>query len=109
MNEDERPAQISFSLARPYHPPMTATGPTEILEGYPMTKSSTFAKGAIATAAGLAALAVAASASAQGYNSCDREAGNRGIAGALVGGGIGAVVGSQAAANHHRTDGSLLG
>ena len=77
-----------------------------------MTKSSTFAKGALAAAAGLAALAVAASASAQpssNYNACDRDAGNRGIAGALIGGGLGAVVGSQAAANHHRTDGSLLG
>ncbi len=78
-----------------------------------MTKSSTFAKTALAAAAGLAALTVAATASAQpaygNYNACDRDAGNRGIAGALVGGALGAVVGSQAAANHHRTDGSLLG
>lgn len=78
-----------------------------------MTKSSTFAKGALAAAVSLAALAAAATASAQpaysNYNACDRDAGNRGITGALVGGGIGAVVGSQAAANHHRTDGSLLG
>src|ERR1700761_1948788 len=78
-----------------------------------MTKSATFAKAALAAAAGLAALAVGASAQAQpaynNYNACDRDAGNRGIAGALIGGGLGAVVGSQAAANHHRTDGSLLG
>ena len=78
-----------------------------------MTKVSTYAKGALAATAGLIALATAASASAQpaydNYNACDRDAGNRGIAGALVGGALGAVVGSQAAANHHRTDGSLLG
>jgi len=78
-----------------------------------MTKSSTFAKSALAAAAGLAALAVAASASAQpsnnNYNACDRDAANRGVAGALIGGTLGAVVGSQGAANHHRTDGSLLG
>ncbi|MBS0361347.1 MAG: glycine zipper 2TM domain-containing protein [Proteobacteria bacterium] len=78
-----------------------------------MTKVSTYAKGALAATAGLVALAAAASASAQpaynNYNACDRDAGNRGIAGALVGGALGAVVGSQAAANHHRTDGSLLG
>ncbi|HEY3948229.1 glycine zipper 2TM domain-containing protein [Phenylobacterium sp.] len=78
-----------------------------------MTKVSTYAKSALAATAGLVALAVAASASAQpaynNYNACDRDAGNRGVAGALVGGALGAVVGSQAAANHHRTDGSLLG
>lgn len=77
-----------------------------------MTKSSAFAKSALAAAAGLVALGCAAAAQAQpygSYDSCKRDAGNRGIAGALIGGGIGAVVGSQAAANHHRTDGSLLG
>jgi hypothetical protein len=82
-----------------------------------MTKSSAFAKGALAAAAGLAALGCAAAASAQpyggpgysNYDPCRRDAGNRGIVGALVGGGIGATVGSQVAANHHRTDGSLLG
>lgn len=88
--------------------------------------SSTFAKGWVAAIAGAAALgAVATTAQAQpygrygyygeasgpgyGYNPCQREAGNRGIVGALVGGGIGATVGSQIAANHHRTDGSVLG
>ena len=81
-----------------------------------MTKSYAFAKPALAAAAGLVALGCAATAHAQpygpGYSSydpCKREAGNRGIVGALVGGGIGATVGSQVAANHHRSDGSLLG
>ena len=78
-----------------------------------MTKSSTFAKGALAVAAGLAALGLAASASAQpyggGYDPCQREAGNRGVTGALVGGAGGAVIGSQMAASGHRSDGSLLG
>jgi hypothetical protein len=83
-----------------------------------MTKSSAFAKGALASAAaGLVALGCAAAAQAQpyggpgysNYDPCKRDAGNRGIVGALIGGGIGATIGSQAAANHHRTDGSLLG
>ena len=82
-----------------------------------MTNSSAFAKAAVATAAGLVALGCAAAANAQpyggpgysNYDPCKRDAGNRGIVGALIGGGIGATVGSQAAANHHRTDGSLLG
>jgi len=78
-----------------------------------MTKSSTFAKGALAAAAGLAALAVAASASAQpysgGYDPCRREASNRGVTGGLLGAGAGAVIGSQFAASGHRRDGSLLG
>ncbi|MFL5296713.1 MAG: glycine zipper 2TM domain-containing protein [Phenylobacterium sp.] len=81
-----------------------------------MTKSSAFAKGALAAAAGLVALGAAAAASAQpsgpgysNYDPCRRDAGNRGIVGALIGGGIGATVGSQVAANHHRSDGSLLG
>lgn len=82
-----------------------------------MTKSSTFAKGALAVAAGLMALGVAASASAQPYNGpgysnydpCQRDASGRGVTGALVGGAGGAVIGSQLAARGHRTDGSLLG
>jgi len=81
-----------------------------------MTKSTAFAKGVIAAVAGLAALGCAAAAQAQpyggpgysNYDPCRRDAGNRGIVGALIGGGIGATIGSQAAANHHRTDGSLL-
>jgi len=82
-----------------------------------MNKSSTFAKGALAAAAGLAALALAASASAQpyggpgysNYDPCQRDANGRGVTGALVGGAGGAVIGSQIAASGHRTDGSLLG
>lgn len=87
-----------------------------------MTKSHVFAKAAptkvaLAAVAGIMALGCAAAASAQpysgpgyaNYDPCKRDAGNRGIVGALVGGGIGATVGSQVAANHHRSDGSLLG
>jgi len=88
-----------------------------------MTNSSAFAKGAPlswrigAAAASLMALGCAAAAQAQpyggpgyaNYDPCKRDAGSRGIVGALIGGGIGATIGSQAAANHHRTDGSLLG
>jgi Glycine zipper 2TM domain len=81
-----------------------------------MTKSSTFAKGALAVAVGLVALGAAAAASAQeygpgysNYDPCRRDANNRGITGALVGGAGGAVLGSQLSARGHRTDGSLLG
>jgi Glycine zipper 2TM domain len=80
-----------------------------------MTKSSTFAKGCVAATAGLLALGVAAAASAQpapGYNNydpCQRDANGRGVAGAVIGGAGGAVIGSQLAAGGHRTDGSLLG
>jgi Glycine zipper 2TM domain len=80
-----------------------------------MTKSSTFAKGALAAAAGLAALCGAAAASAQpgpgysNYDPCQRDANNRGLTGALVGGAGGAVLGSQFSASGHRSDGSLLG
>ena len=83
-----------------------------------MTKSSTFAKGAplskwaLAAAAGLVAMAAAASASAQPYSSadpCQRDASNRGVTGGLLGAGAGAVIGSQFAASGHRRDGSLLG
>jgi hypothetical protein len=77
-----------------------------------MTKSSC-AKGVLAAAAGLTALAVAASASAQpyqgSYDPCQREASNRGVTGGLLGAAGGAVVGSQVAASGHRSDGSLLG
>jgi hypothetical protein len=84
---------------------------------------SSFAKGVAAMAAGAMALGAVSVAQAQpygppryapapGYNNydpCQREANSRGIGGALLGGGIGAVVGSQVSANHHRSDGSLLG
>lgn len=77
-----------------------------------MTKSFAFAKGALAMTAGAIALVSAASASAQAtgaYDPCQRDANNRGVTGALIGGAGGAVLGSQFAANGHRRDGSLLG
>jgi Glycine zipper 2TM domain len=80
-----------------------------------MTKSSTFAKGCVAATVGLMALGAAAAASAQpaptynNYDPCQRDANGRGVAGALIGGAGGAVIGSQLAAGGHRTDGSLLG
>jgi hypothetical protein len=43
------------------------------------------------------------------YDPCRRDQTQRGVMGALVGGALGAMLGSQTAANHHRTDGSLLG
>src|SRR3954451_14569661 len=95
-------------------PEATCTVATRFERGLPMTKSSTFAKGALAAAAGLAALAVASTASAQsysgpGYDPCQREASGRAVTGGLLGAAGGAVLGSQVAANHHRSDGSLLG
>jgi hypothetical protein len=76
-----------------------------------MTKSATFAKGALAAAAGLVALAAAGAASAQpyGYDPCQREANSRGVTGGFLGAAGGAVLGSQFAASGHRRDGSLLG
>lgn len=86
-----------------------------------MTHRSIIARAAIATAAGatvLAGLAAPTFASAQGYydsrgghyyDPCRREKTNRGVAGALIGGALGAVIGSNAAASGVRTEGSLLG
>lgn len=80
-----------------------------------MSKSSIFARGVVAAAAGALALGAAAAAQAQpassyaGYDPCQREANGRGVGGALIGGGMGAVLGSQVAASGHRSDGSLLG
>ncbi len=82
-----------------------------------MSKPSTFARMALAAAAGVMALSAGA-ASAQPYNSgsggayydpCRRDTNSRGIVGALLGAGIGATMGSQLAARGHRTDGSVLG
>jgi hypothetical protein len=85
-----------------------------------MSKRSIFAKGALVAAAGAAAL-TAGAASAQpygqyGYNGggysydpCKREETGRGVAGALLGGAIGAAVGANAAARGNRQDGALLG
>lgn len=80
-----------------------------------MTKSSIFAKAGLVATAAVLALGVASSASAQSgpgysnYDPCQRDANGRGVAGALIGGAGGAVVGSQMAASGHRRDGSLLG
>ena len=84
-----------------------------------MSKPSTFARAALAAAAGVMTLSTGVAAQAQPYgsssysapyyDSCRREANNRGIVGALLGAGIGATVGSQVAASGHRTDGSVLG
>lgn len=43
------------------------------------------------------------------YDACRRAQTERGTAGALVGGGMGAVIGSNAAARNARTEGALLG
>src|SRR5258708_37842405 len=79
--------------------------------GIPMTKSATFAKGALAAAAGLMALAAAGAASAQpyGYDPCQREANNRGVTGGFLGAAGGAVPGSQFAASGPRRARPLLG
>ena len=79
-----------------------------------------FTRAAIAAVAGVMALgAVATTAQAQTYpaysggdsyyDPCRRDANNRGLMGALIGGAGGATIGSQFAANGHRRDGSLLG
>lgn len=85
--------------------------------------SNAIANAAAAALAG-AALLVAGAAQAQssypsagqgpgslGYNydPCRRDANQRGTAGALIGGGMGAVIGSNAAARNARTEGALLG
>ena len=85
-----------------------------------MSNRSTFAKAGLATLAGVLALASAAQAQPYGshgyygsgpnysYDACKREKTGRGTIGALIGGAMGAVIGSQAAARGHRTDGSIL-
>lgn len=83
-----------------------------------MTTRSTFAKSALAATAGLMALGSAAAAptfaAAQSYGGayydpCSRAQTNRGTVGALLGGALGAAVGSNAAASKNRTEGALLG
>jgi hypothetical protein len=60
--------------------------------------------------AGQAPIAAAQPYSGGGYyDPCQRDATSRGTVGAFVGGGTGAVIGSQLAARGHRTDGSVLG
>jgi hypothetical protein len=74
------------------------------------------AAAALAGAALLAAGAAQAQSSYPGpgspgynYDPCRRDANQRGTAGALIGGGMGAVIGSNAAARNARTEGALLG
>lgn len=88
-----------------------------------MSHRSTFAKSALTAVAGVMALTGALSvpsfAAAQSsgyyggstyqYDPCRRDSTNRGTAGALIGGAIGAVIGSNAAARNARTEGALLG
>lgn len=84
-----------------------------------MSNRSTIAKGALAAAAGLMALtgiaAAPSTASAQSYygdsyyDPCRRDSTNRGTVGALLGGALGAAIGSNAAARNARTEGALLG
>lgn len=87
-----------------------------------MNFRSTFAKSALAGVAGVMALTAAASApsfaAAQSagyygggyaYDPCRRETTNRGTVGALLGGALGAAIGSNAAARNARTEGALLG
>jgi hypothetical protein len=87
-----------------------------------MNFRSTFAKSALAGVAGVMALTAAAGApsfaAAQpagyygggyAYDPCRRENTNRGTVGALLGGALGAAIGSNAAARNARTEGALLG
>ena len=87
-----------------------------------MNFRSTFAKSTLAGVAGVMALSAAASvptfAAAQSagyygnggyYDPCQRDTTNRSTVGALVGGALGAVIGSNAAARNARTEGALLG
>lgn len=87
-----------------------------------MTKRSTFAKAGLTGVAGVmaltAALSVPSFAQAQSgyygqgnynYDPCRRDSTNRGTTGALIGGALGAVIGSNAAARNARTEGALLG
>jgi hypothetical protein len=85
-----------------------------------MSKRVTIAKAATAALAGVVALAAGAAAAQTApyaarsengyhYDPCRRDAAQRGTAGALIGGGMGAVIGSNAAARNARTEGALLG
>ena len=87
-----------------------------------MSKRVTIAKAAAAALAGVIALGAARpgagparpaytgqSSNSYNYDPCRRDANQRGTAGALIGGGMGAVIGSNAAARNARTEGALLG
>jgi hypothetical protein len=89
-----------------------------------MSKRVTIQKAAAGALAGVLALATVAPAMAQSsappagyaqdrsgyyYDACKRSQTNRGTIGAVLGGGAGAVIGSNAAARNARTEGALLG
>lgn len=87
-----------------------------------MSKRVAIAKAGTCALAAVIALGAAAQAQAQPagpytaqspngyhYDPCRRDANQRGTAGALIGGGMGAVIGSNAAARNARTEGALLG
>ncbi|WP_293904088.1 glycine zipper 2TM domain-containing protein [Phenylobacterium sp.] len=89
-----------------------------------MSKRVTFAKAGACALAGAIALAAAAPVQAQPapsgsytarspdgyyYDACKREQTGRGTVGAVLGGGAGAVIGSNVAARNARTEGALLG
>jgi len=87
-----------------------------------MSTQVTFAKAAAAALAGVIALGACAPALAQPagpytsqspngyyYDACKRDQTQRGTLGAVLGGGAGAVIGSNAAARNARTEGALLG
>jgi len=87
-----------------------------------MSTQVTIAKAAAAALAGVIALGACAPALAQPagpyttqtttgyyYDACKRDQTQRGTLGAVLGGGAGAVIGSNAAARNARTEGALLG
>lgn len=87
-----------------------------------MSTQVTIAKAAAAALAGVIALGACAPALAQPagpyttrtttgyyYDACKRDQTQRGTMGAVLGGGAGAVIGSNAAARNARTEGALLG
>ncbi len=63
---------------------------------------------AAATLAGAVAAPTAASAQSY-YDQCQRDNGNRGLAGAAIGGVAGGVIGNQASARGRHTENTLLG
>ncbi|WP_068879054.1 glycine zipper 2TM domain-containing protein [Phenylobacterium sp. CCH12-B4] len=87
-----------------------------------MSTQVTIAKAAAAALAGVIALGACAPTLAQPagpyttrtttgyyYDACKRDQTQRGTVGAVLGGGAGAVIGSNAAARNARTEGALLG
>jgi hypothetical protein len=85
-----------------------------------MSKPATTVRGAFVTALAVATLGAAvaprpAAAQSYGYappsysDVCRSDRTNRTALGTLLGAGVGVALGSQVAANHHRTDGSIVG